>query len=235
MKAFMSLSEIILLTGLACLSGGCEKKEEMSVPQTQPVSHEESLEDTPTSVATLAEQIQPLQVGAMIPKVTLRKPGSEEIGLRSLISEKPTVLVFYRGGWCPYCNTQLGHLKGIEQQIIDAGWQIIAVSPDRLDKLSETIEKHQMKYTLLSDSKMQASIKFGIAFKVDDGTVKKYRGYGIDLNDASGQSHHMLPVPAIFLVGTDGIIKFTYANPDYKIRLDTQILLSEIKTMALIQ
>ena len=141
------------------------------------------------------------------------------------------MLVFYRGGWCPYCNTQLGNLVKIEQEIIDAGWQIIAISPDQPEKLSETIEKHNMKYTLLSDSTMQAAMKFGIAIKVDDQTLEQYKNYGIDLDDASGQSHHMLPVPAVFLIGTDGIIKFENANPNYRIRLDTETLLSEIKNM----
>lgn len=228
MKVFVYLFGIIL-TGLVCLSGGCVNKEGTAIEHIQSVTYDESLKSNPGLVALSAEEIQPLQVGTMIPGITLREIKGNEIALKSLISKKPTVLVFYRGGWCPYCNLQLGHLKEIEQQIIDAGWQIIAVSPDRPDKLYETMEEHQMKYTLLSDSTMQASMKFGIAFKVDNGTVEKYRSYGIDLDDASGQNHHMLPVPAVFLIGTDGIIKFTYANPDYRIRLDTQVLLSEIK------
>ena len=86
-----------------------------------------------------------------------------------------------------------------------------------------------MKYTLLSDSKMEESKKFGIAFKVDDSTIEKYKGYGIDLDDASGENHHLLPVPAVFLVGTDSVIKFTFANPDYKVRLNPEVLLSKVK------
>ena len=59
--------------------------------------------------------------------------------------------------------------------------------------------------------------------------IEKYKGYGIDLDDASGGNHHLLPIPAVFLVGTDGVIKFTYANPDYKVRMDPQVLLSTVK------
>ena len=228
MKSLMYKIEIALLAGLVSFSNGCKKMDDSSVSINKSVSKEQSSENASHYIATSAEQIRPLLVGAKVPNVTLRELEGEEIELYSFIKEKPTVLVFYRGGWCPYCNTQLGHLKEIEQQVINAGWQIIAISPDRPEKLSETVDKHQMKYVLLSDSTMNAATQFGIAFKVDDDTIEKYNSYGIDLDDASGQSHHMLPVPAVFMVDTDGKIKFEYANPDYKIRLDTQTILSKL-------
>lgn len=231
MKALMYVFGIIMFAGAVGLNGGCKEKDQMPLPQTQSAQQKEPGEatDTPGLVAVSAEQTQPLSIGAKVHTVLLKTVDGQIADLADLIREKPTVLVFYRGGWCPYCNTQLGRLKEIEQQILDAGWQIIAISPDRPQKLSESIIKHQMKYTLLSDSKMEASKTFGIAFKVDDATIEKYKGYEIDLDDASGENHHLLPIPAVFLVGTDGVIKFTYANPDYKIRLDPQVLLSTIK------
>ncbi len=96
---------------------------------------------------------------------------------------------------------------------------MLAVSADRPAKLHETQEKFAFHYRLLSDSKMQAASAFGIAFTVDDATLEMYKGYGLDLEDASGESHHVLPVPSVFIAGTDGIIRFAYSNPDYKERL----------------
>lgn len=148
------------------------------------------------------------------------------------ISAKPTVLAFYRGGWCPFCNTHLGALKQVESTILESGWQMLAISPDRPEKLAETEQKQQMSYRLLSDSKMAAAKAFGIAFKVDDATIERYKSYGIDLQDASGESHHLLPVPAVFLVSTKGIITFEYVNPDYKVRLDPDVLIAEIRSQA---
>jgi len=81
------------------------------------------------------------------------------------------------------------------------------------------VDKHQLTYTLLSDHAMIAARAFGIAFRVDEATLDEYMGYGIDLEAASGETHHLLPVPAVFIVGRDEIIKFSYANPDYKVRL----------------
>ena len=79
------------------------------------------------------------------------------------------------------------------------------MSPDRPEKLKGPAEKHKLKYRLLSDSEMIAAKALGIAFRVDDATVNKYKtDYGIDLEADSGQKHHLLPVPSVFLVGRDG-------------------------------
>jgi peroxiredoxin len=114
---------------------------------------------------------------------------------------------------------QLGQLQSGEAELREMGYQILAISPDRPEKMTETVDKHELTYTVLSDHTMEAARAFGIAFRVDSVTVVKYKAFGIDLEEASGEKHHLLPVPAVFIVGTDGIIKFSYANPDYKVRL----------------
>jgi peroxiredoxin len=230
MKELTYILGILILAVAVGLNCGCEKKEQTFMPQTQSPQQKDSdkVTETEVSVASSAEQTNPLQPGASVESVSLKTVDGRTAELADFIEEKPTVLVFYRGSWCPYCNTHLAGLKEIEQQILDAGWQIIAVSPDRPEKLAESLDEHQMKYTLLSDSKMRAAKMFQIAFKVDDKTIEKYKGYGIDLTDASGRDHHLLPVPAVFLIGTDGVIQFTYANPDYKVRLDPQKILSKL-------
>ena len=89
--------------------------------------------------------------------------------------------------------------------------------------------KDELGYTILSDNNSAASTAFGLAFKVDDDTYEKYKGYGINLEEASGNTNHILPVPAVYLLDTQGKIKFDYSNPDYKVRLDTDKLLEEAK------
>ena len=106
------------------------------------------------------------------------------------------------------------------------GFQIIAVSPDRPAKVRETIEKHKIAFTLLSDSKMTASRAFRIAYTVDDATLKLLPQNGIDLEAAFGAKHHELPVPAVFLVAMNGLIQFEYINPDYTVRAHPDVLLA---------
>ena len=124
----------------------------------------------------------------------------------------------------------MGQLHTIESQLEELGYQILAISPDKPAKLAESIGRHEMKYVLLSDSKMECSRAFGLAYNVDAKTLELYRGYGIDLEDASGETHHVLPVPAVYLVGSDAVIDFEFVNPDYRVRLDADVLLAAARS-----
>jgi peroxiredoxin len=124
---------------------------------------------------------------------------------------------------------QLGRLQKIEPQLIDLGYQIIAISPDTPERMNKYVKKKEYKYRLLSDSKMNAAKAFGIAFRVDDKTYGKLKLFTIDLEKKSGEPHHFLPVPSVFVLGKDGIIKFEYVNPDYKVRIEEEKLLEEAR------
>lgn len=177
------------------------------------------------------EQIRPILVGTQAPDVQLATQEGKTVSLSAFWAKKPSVLIFYRGGWCPYCNTQLGQLRKAEGELKKLGYQVLAISPDRPQKLSETIEKQKPGYTLLSDSAMKASLAFGIAFKVDDATIDKYKEYHIDLEESSGEKHHLLPVPAVFIIDRKGIVQFQYVNPDYKTRLHPDLLVAAARIL----
>jgi len=114
----------------------------------------------------------------------------------------------------------------VESLLGDYGFQILGISPDQPAKVRETVEKHSMKFQLLSDSKMAAARAFGIAYKVDDATLNLLTQHGVDLEAASGEKHHELPVPAVFVTSTRGVIQFEYVNPDYSVRLHGEVLLA---------
>ena len=182
-----------------------------------------------TVLAQAQTNSTPLKVGDSIPDVTLRTEENKEVSLQKLVSEKPTVLIFYRGGWCPYCNRHLQSLVGIEDDVNKAGAQLLAISMDQPSKLRETPNRDKLGYRLFSDSDANAVKAFGIAFKVDEATVEKYKGYGINLDAASGNDHHILPYPAVFIVSTNGVIRFTHVNPDYKVRLEPAKILEAVR------
>ena len=174
-------------------------------------------------------EVRPLLIGALAPDAPLRALDGKALSLKSRLAGKPTVLVFYRGGWCPYCNLQLSALKDVQNDLAALGYQTLAVAPDRPEELRKTLDKHGLPYALLSDAKMDAARAYGLAFRVDTGTIKKYAEYGIDLEKSSGEKHHWLPVPAVFLIDKDGKIVFVYVNPDYKVRLNGGVLLAAAK------
>lgn len=177
-------------------------------------------------VATTPTATRPKQVGEKAPDATLHTMDGQAVQLADLYSSAPTVLVFYRGGWCPYCNKQLGRISAIEKEIRAAGLQIVAVSPDAPALLRETAEKAGMDYSLMSDSDADAIRAFGLAFRVDDATIEQYRGFNIDLEkSAGGQNHHILPVPSVYIIDQQGLIRYAYSNPDYKQRANEQEIL----------
>lgn len=163
----------------------------------------------------------PLKIGDPIPNATLTTEKGEPVELRKLVAKQPTALIFYRGGWCPYCTRHLAALADVHDDLTAAGYQIIAISPDQPSKIAETPDREKLTYTLLSDSALTTSDAFGLSFQVPADLVAKYKNeYQIDLEAASGQTHHRLPHPAVFLVNPDGTISFAYVNEDYRTRLE---------------
>lgn len=178
-----------------------------------------------------AMEIDPLGVGESLPATVLFNAEGEQFDLVSAVAAKPTILIFYRGGWCPFCSMQMGQLVKIEEQLRELGYQLIAISPDKPEKIMESMEMWRMKYLLLSDSSMNAALALGIAYRVSSATVAKYSGTRMNLDLNSGQEHHLLPVPAVFIIGKDGNIKFEYINPDYKVRIEPDELLRVARSL----
>ncbi len=146
-----------------------------------------------------------------------------------MAAEQPTILIFYRGGWCPYCSRHMAELQKIEGQIVEMGYQILAISVDRPEVLRETLTDQELTYTLLSDSPADAMKAFGVAYRVDDNTVARYKSIGIDFEKNTGYDHHILPAPAVFILDQEGTVKFQYVNPDYKQRINGDVLLTAAK------
>ena len=168
--------------------------------------------------------VSPLLINETIPDVELRTIENEAVSLHNVVKAKPTMFVFYRGGWCPYCSRHMVELKQIEEEILEIGYQIIAISVDRPEALRETLTENELPYTLLSDSRANALKGFGIAYKVDDATVERYKSVGIHLED-----HHILPAPAVYIVDQQGTVKFQYVNPNYRERISGDVLLAAAK------
>ncbi len=212
-----------ILVGVAIVCG-CESNQTDAIGTPLAKSGQRDAQPQPV-VPTDARQVHPLSVGEKAPACRLRRPDGQEADLGTLYRQKPTVLIFYRGGWCPYCNAHLGQIATVEPELLSMGYQVLAISPDRPEELAKTLDKHDLTYQLLSDSDAVLAQAFGLVFRVDEPMLEKYRGFGIDLELASGRDHHMLPVPAVYIVDTTGIIRFAHWDADYKKRLKPETLL----------
>ena len=173
-----------------------------------------------------ADQVQPLLAGMKAPDFTVRDVEGNAFEFKAGQQDKPVVLTFFRGGWCPYCNLHLSEMHLAEKQLEEMGFNIWFISIDKPELLLGSLDDPEIGYTIYSDSSLDATRAFGLAFRVDDELNKRYLTYNIDLEMASGETHHVLPAPATFIIGTDGIIQFQYTNPDYKVRLHPDVLLA---------
>lgn len=163
-------------------------------------------------VAEEATAICPLLIGEKIPSNSLRDVQGKKVNLKELTSRKQSILVFYRGGWCPYYNLHLAELQIIEPEILAAGYQIIAVSPDSPESLRNAADKNKLNYILLSDYGAELIRAFGLAYKAPQQYAE------LLAKSSDGQNKDVLPVPAAFVLNKQGEILFEYVNPDYKKR-----------------
>jgi len=181
-----------------------------------------------TALAQVAEKdidISPLLIGEKIPDVSVTSTEGLQTSLKTVLSEKPSILLFYRGGWCPYCNRHLSAIGEIESEIAALGYQIIAISPDSPKKLKGSKNKEKLSYNLFSDAKSDLIKAMGIAFKAPERYTDKL------LSFSEGHNSEVLPVPSAFIVDTDGIILFEYISPNYKQRITSNMLLAVLKQL----
>lgn len=172
-----------------------------------------------------------LQAGDAAPDFILPDAHGEPVRLRALLDEGPVVVVFYRGGWCPYCNL---HLRGFQRrlaEIRELGAQVVAISPQLPDNSLSTQEKNELAFPVLSDVGNKVARQFGIVFELSDELVKLYRRFGHPLEEANGESGRKeLPVPGTFLIDRKGIIRLAHVNVDYTRRLDPDDVIKALKT-----
>lgn len=184
------------------------------------------MQNTQAQIAEKAEDIAPLLIGESIPDSKLKNSKGEIVEISDILKKKPTVLVVYRGGWCPYCNLQLSGIGKIENEIIDLGYQIVAISPDDFQNLEKSEEINEIKYQLLSDEKGDFLQKLGIAFRTPN-MVKAY----IKTKKHIGETSEILPVPTVMIVNTEKEILFEYINQNYKQRISEEMLLAVLQTL----
>ncbi|HSY20230.1 MAG TPA: peroxiredoxin-like family protein [Candidatus Acidoferrales bacterium] len=162
-----------------------------------------------------------LEAGDAAPDFILPDVHGEPVRLQALLDKGPVVVVFYRGGWCPYCNL---HLRGFQRRLPEfheLGATVVAISPQLPDNSLSTREKDELAFPVLSDVGNKVARQFGIVFELSDGLVELYRKSGHALEDFNGaDGSRELPVPATFLLDGEGIIHLAHVDVDYTRRID---------------
>jgi len=169
-----------------------------------------------------------LPAGQRIDSVEIADIDGEPYQIGQAWSEKTALIVFYRGGWCPYCNFQLRELAKKHEQLEAAGLQVVAISADTADKAATTLAQFNIPFPILSDPKLIAHEAFNVVLQVDDERLEWYKSKGLFLKDWSGQEHNKVAVASAFIVDRQGRVLFSHAPIDYATRPSIDQLLSVI-------
>ena len=169
-----------------------------------------------------------LKVGDKAPQIPVQDNHGETFDLYKQLEKGEVVMVFYRGEWCPYCNRQLMALNDSLSMIMERGAQVVAISPETMENVGKSVEKSKAEFPVISDNGMRIMRAYKVNFSLDTATITKYKGYGIDLNVANGTNGNNLPVPATYIIGKDGKVKYAFFNPDYKLRSSVADILEKL-------
>ena len=184
-------------------------------------------------IAASAEETQPLPAGVAAPSFTARNADGSDFVFDPSALERPAMLIFYRGGWCPYCNRHLAELRHVVPELEQRGMDVYFLSADSPANLASALygDAADLDYTLLSDARLGAAEAFGLAFRIPDEYYQAAKEYGVDFEEASGETHHALPIPAAYLIDAEGTIRFGHTNPDYTQRLSADQLRAGVESV----
>ncbi len=172
-----------------------------------------------------------LGVGDRAPDFELPDIDGGTVQLSDLLANGPVVLTFYRGAWCPYCNSSLQGFQAELGDIMDAGGYLVAVSPQTEIGSQEMASSNALSFPVLSDAGNRVSRAFGLVFKVDQDTQAQYELVGIDLAAVNGSDAWELPVPATYVIDTDGTIRAAFVEADYTQRADPRDVIAALEQL----
>jgi peroxiredoxin len=180
------------------------------------------------AIASFAQNAEGLKVGDKAPQFIGIDQTGKKINLQEILQKGDAILVFYRGQWCPYCNKQLSHLNDSLALITAKGATVISITPETSDNIKKTVEKTKATFSIVEDKGLAIMNSYKVSFAVDENTITKYKKYGIDFKKANGANGANLPVPATYIIGKNGKIKYAFFNPDYSKRTSVKDIVDNL-------
>ena len=174
-----------------------------------------------------------LQPGDIAPDFILPNVDGRSVRLYSELERGPVVLVYYRGGWCPFCNI---HLRGFQKSLAEfkaAGAQVVAISPQLPDHSLTTQVEAELAFPVLSDVGLNTARAFRVAFELPKALLDLHADFDVVLENTNGaEGAKELPMPATFVIRADRTIVYAHVEADFMRRsepLEVLKLVRELK------
>lgn len=190
----------------------------------------QSLDDVIATARKFQQGEKAIAIGEQAPEFLLPSAQGYNISLANLLRKGPVVLTFYRGDWCPYCNLQLKAMHGRLAEIHALGAELVAISPqDPNDSLTKA-EREELEFCVLSDQDARVAEKYGVAWEVPELILEHMRkDRNLELADLNNGNGSVLPIPATFVIGVDGLVSWRYVDVDYRQRAEPEDIVNALK------
>ena len=175
-----------------------------------------------------------VKAGDTAPDFTLTDQDGNAVALNDLLAKGPVVLSFYRGVWCPYCNIELKALEAAADDIRARGASLVAISMQGASDSRKSQRDNKLSFPILTDKAGDLAAKFGIRWTLQDYVIPIHQGFGVELPRIHGDGEWNLPMPARYVIDTDGSVAYAEVNPDYTRRPDPSDLFPVLEKLALV-
>jgi peroxiredoxin len=188
----------------------------------------EIFEKSITDLKTQNIENESIKIGAIVTPFSLLNIKNQLIHSKDILSKGKMILAFFRGSWCPYCNLELRELQNNIAKIAGKNATLLAVSPQSTDHSMALTEKHELSFEVLTDKNNGLAKQLGISFKLQEFALPIYQTIGINLEDFNLNDENTLPIPAVFVIDTDGTLIYKFIDTDYRNRLDIDELIQSL-------
>ncbi len=172
---------------------------------------------------------QAKRTGDQAPDFMLPSAQGPFVRLSDRLAQGPVVLVWYRGGWCPYCNRQLAAWQGMLHELNVAGGQLLALCPDLPDSTMSTAERQGIAFPMLSDTGNVVARSYGLVYELPQAVAELYRG--INLPAYTGNRRMELPLAATYLIDSEGVIRYAHVGADYRQRAEPDEVIRQLRQL----
>ncbi|MBE7162539.1 MAG: AhpC/TSA family protein [Williamsia herbipolensis] len=173
-------------------------------------------------------------VGDRLPAAELRDAAGAPVALADVLDGAVSVLVFYRGAWCPYCNLTLRtYQQDLLPELTARGVRLVAVSPQTPEASEQSVANGSLAFPVLTDPANVFAAALGIVTEPSQDARRAHRELGFDVADSNADETARVPFPSVLVVDGDGVVRFVDVQVDYTVRTEVPTIIAAVDTLRL--